>query len=180
MAVAGISGFLTGSSLAIFQGLPILSTTFSITTSCAMTCIACILPQRLAHNVLPKSSSLLPMKIQQVLSVQNKENQDSEHMVETKKCNFESSTQNEYLSFQDGSLKESEQDHRFRIILSHFIGGMIGGSINGALFIKRPAKGMLLFTPIMLGVSWVELELEGYRKRETHRIKKELIEENCQ
>lgn len=55
---------------------------------------------------------------------------------------------------------------------SHALGGFLGGGVVGFLFQNRALSGALLFTPIMLGVGKVELDLQDYRERRM----KELLE----
>jgi len=48
---------------------------------------------------------------------------------------------------------------------SHTIGGITGGGIVGGLFHKRPMSGMLVFTPIMVGIAYAELQLQDARQQ---------------
>lgn len=53
---------------------------------------------------------------------------------------------------------------------SHALGGFLGGGVVGFLFQNRALSGALLFTPIMLGVGKVELDLQDYRKRRMEEL----------
>lgn len=55
---------------------------------------------------------------------------------------------------------------------SHALGGMIGGGIAGALFQHRPIPGMLLCTPIMIGVAFAE---EKFQEERQLRLQQHLL-----
>lgn len=55
----------------------------------------------------------------------------------------------------------SEKDHKtMALYASHAIGGMAGGGITAALFQQRPIPGMILCTPLMLGIALAEQAFE--------------------
>jgi hypothetical protein len=56
------------------------------------------------------------------------------------------------------STLEGKQD-----ILSHTLGGMLGGSCVGWLYRGRPLSGALFFTPLMVGVAFAERWFKKYR-----------------
>lgn len=53
---------------------------------------------------------------------------------------------------------------------SHALGGMIGGGITGALFQRRPIPGMMLCTPIMIGVAFAEQKFEEERQKRLRQL----------
>ena len=53
---------------------------------------------------------------------------------------------------------------------SHALGGMIGGGITGALFLHRPIPGMMLCTPVMIGVAYAELCFEKERQERLRQL----------
>jgi len=53
---------------------------------------------------------------------------------------------------------------------THAIGGILGGSLIGGIYKKSPSSGVLLFTPIMLGVALLEEKAHSYRQNELERI----------
>ena len=61
--------------------------------------------------------------------------------------------------------QEKEQVERTRLFMSHGMGGAVGGSLCGGLFKGRPLPGMLMLTPIMLGIAYGELRLQEYKKK---------------
>ena len=48
-------------------------------------------------------------------------------------------------------------------ILSHTLGGMLGGACVGWLYRGRPLSGGLMFTPLMVGVAFAERRLNQHR-----------------
>jgi hypothetical protein len=48
---------------------------------------------------------------------------------------------------------------------SHAIGGMAGGGITAAIFQQRPIPGMILCTPLMLGIALAEQMFEAAREK---------------
>lgn len=62
---------------------------------------------------------------------------------------------------------------------SHALGGMIGGGITGALFQHRPIPGMMLCTPLMIGVAYAELCFEKERKERLRQLLLTTNNEKC-
>ena len=63
----------------------------------------------------------------------------------------------------------AKEEHKRDLLISHSLGGMCGGGIIGGLFQGRVVRGMLLLTPLMLGVGLAEikfLELRDERMKE--------------
>lgn len=55
----------------------------------------------------------------------------------------------------------SDKDRKtMALYASHAIGGMVGGGITAALFQQRPIPGMVLCTPLMLGIALAEQAFE--------------------
>lgn len=59
----------------------------------------------------------------------------------------------------------NETDEKIRLLISHGVGGMIGGAVAGGLFKGKPLPGMLLLTPIMIAVAFGEMRLQEYKIR---------------
>ena len=71
----------------------------------------------------------------------------------------------------DGVSDKVSEIERKRLIGSHIGGGIIGGTISGSLFQKRISlSGMALFTPLMVGISLLELRVENYRRKRLKEI----------
>lgn len=65
----------------------------------------------------------------------------------------------------------SQEDSNEQVFYaSHALGGMIGGGIAGALFQHRPIPGMLLCTPVMVGVAYAELCFEKERQERLRQL----------
>jgi hypothetical protein len=75
--------------------------------------------------------------------------------------NDNSSDGNSSTSSSSFSASDGRHD---RLWISHGIGGMIGGSLCGGIFQRRPMNGALLFTPLMLGVAWIEIRMQKYKE----------------
>ncbi|KAL7504439.1 hypothetical protein ACHAXN_002133 [Cyclotella atomus] len=61
---------------------------------------------------------------------------------------------------------------------SHAIGGIWGGGVVGFLYQGNPFRGMLLLTPIMLGVGMLEISLNDYRASRMQQLKLSEIEDS--
>lgn len=68
------------------------------------------------------------------------------------------------------SISEEKLDYRTRLYTSHALGGVMGGGIIGGLSLGKPIPGMLLFTPIMLGIAFAELKAEEYREERLREL----------
>mmetsp|Transcript_21690 Transcript_21690/g.32499 ORF Transcript_21690/g.32499 Transcript_21690/m.32499 type:complete len:152 (+) Transcript_21690:27-482(+) len=76
----------------------------------------------------------------------------------------------EKCKIDDDSDKVSEIERR-RLIGSHIGGGIIGGTISGSLFQRKLSpSGMAVFTPLMIGVAFLELRLKDYRRKRLKEI----------
>jgi hypothetical protein len=63
----------------------------------------------------------------------------------------------------------TKEAHGRDLLISHGVGGLCGGALVGGLFQHRVMPGMILFTPLMLGVAVAEikfLEMRGARIKE--------------
>ena len=63
----------------------------------------------------------------------------------------------------------AEVAHGQDLLVSHGVGGCCGGAIVGGIFQGRTFPGMLMFTPLMLGVAFAEikfLEMRAERVKE--------------
>ena len=47
---------------------------------------------------------------------------------------------------------------------SHAAGGLLGGALLGALYIRKPIRGALFFTPLMLGAAVLDHKLAALRQ----------------
>ena len=56
------------------------------------------------------------------------------------------------------------------LLTSHAIGGAAGGSLNGLLYVRRPHVGLVVFTPIMIGVAFAEMEWENHKERRRQAV----------
>lgn len=61
--------------------------------------------------------------------------------------------------------KGNDECEKMRLLISHVLGGFVGGSVTGGLFKGKPLPGILLLTPIMTAVGFGEIRLEEYRLR---------------
>jgi hypothetical protein len=64
----------------------------------------------------------------------------------------------------ENNTSDNNENTSTLLYASHAIGGMVGGGITGALFQHRPIPGMILCTPLMLGIALAEQAFETARK----------------
>lgn len=69
-------------------------------------------------------------------------------------------------------------EHKNKLLLSHSLGGAVGGMICGGLFQGRLMAGIFLFTPIMLGVAFTEITFLEYREKRLQEIVEETMDSN--
>jgi len=67
------------------------------------------------------------------------------------------------LSKNEEKANDKIKKEEARLVFSHGAGGVLGGSICGGLFLSKPFKGILLFTPMMLAVTFLEIKLQRLR-----------------
>jgi hypothetical protein len=53
--------------------------------------------------------------------------------------------------------------HWERTFFSHVVGGSIGGALLGALYMRRPIRGVVFFTPVMMVVALGEVLFEDLK-----------------
>ena len=137
------TGLIIGASTATYKALPLFQTSVSIAGSFALTSTACLIPERLLYHAS--------------FYVVGKERENNNH-----------NDSNDTTS----SLSYNKVERR-RLFASHIGGGIIGGSISGSLYQRRFSwTGMVMFTPIMLGVAFAELYLQDYRRQRLEEIKR--------
>ena len=60
-------------------------------------------------------------------------------------------------------------------MVSHGVGGVLGGGILGGLFIQKPLRGVVFAVPMMLGIGMLELKFQEEKRVDPEeRKKKEL------
>jgi hypothetical protein len=62
------------------------------------------------------------------------------------------------------SVVPSSKNDTPAILLSHGVGGICGGSVLGYLYIRKPVRGIIFMTPIMLVIGMLELRLQELQK----------------
>mmetsp|Transcript_4019 Transcript_4019/g.10605 ORF Transcript_4019/g.10605 Transcript_4019/m.10605 type:complete len:170 (-) Transcript_4019:546-1055(-) len=75
-------------------------------------------------------------------------------------------------------MMPNEEKRRFRT--SHAFGGVFGGAVNGYLYQRRPMRGIVLFAPLMLAVSQMEIMYDEQRNRRIQQIISEQQQEQQQ
>jgi hypothetical protein len=56
------------------------------------------------------------------------------------------------------------------VLTSHFIGGVVGGSLLGGLYIGKPVHGVVFFVPLMLLVGTGEKLFQDMREEHLQRV----------
>jgi len=56
---------------------------------------------------------------------------------------------------------------------SHAAGGLLGGSLMGVLYIRKPIRGALFFTPIMLAAALFDKKFTNYRQGKHEQIREQ-------
>ena len=74
---------------------------------------------------------------------------------------------------EDSDSNGLEKEDQIRLFASHGLGGAAGGGIVGGLFKGKPLPGIMMMTPIMLGVAYGELKLEEYKKKRIKELRLE-------
>jgi hypothetical protein len=128
VVVCGAMGGIGGTVLALYRGYQTVPRTAALTAmSCALAATACFGCERITDCT-----------VRQIL--------------------FRSSS-----TYRDGSLSNPppplhlflswEHDGQVRLV-THTIGGMLGGAWLGGLYIQKPIRGALFFTPLMLMIGY--------------------------
>jgi len=151
VTATAMTGLFLGASLATFRGIPIPKTSLSVATSCALTGTACFTSERVAHYAI---NALVPTSSPTVTIEQQQQQQQQQQ---------DSNSTTSYTNTQKRDL----------LFVSHALGGVIGGSICGGLFQRKPWGGMLLFTPLMLGVALMEMQFDELKRERIQSILKE-------
>ena len=72
----------------------------------------------------------------------------------------------------------TSQEQPARRYESHAMGGLLGGSLLGFLFIRKPIRGALFFTPIMLAVAFVDEKVAATKQGKLAEIQQFREDEN--
>ena len=67
-------------------------------------------------------------------------------------------------------LTNQWQDENKLRYASHAAGGLFGGALLGTLYIRKPIRGALFFTPMMLGIALVDKKFTKYRQDKQIKI----------
>ena len=158
-----ITGLCLGASTATYKALPLFQTSTSIAASFALTSTACCVPERLIYHasfyVLERQQQ--PESVQPVQPVKPV----TQQQLPQKNSAIRNVDDIRLSSFYENPIE------RRRLIASHIGGGIIGGTISGSLFQRRFSwTGMLVFTPIMVGVAYTELYLQRYRRQRLQEL----------
>jgi hypothetical protein len=137
---ATLVGGLWGCLSAMHKG-HILSRSAGLTAfSCAMTATACFSCERIADYALNTF----------VVERYNNNNNNNNNN------NTASETKTDIMS---SSLKQT--------IMTHAIGGCLGGGLTGALYIRKPLRGVVFVTPLMMLVGYVEYKIKYLGRNES-------------
>jgi len=171
VTASALTGLFLGASLATFRGRPLPKTSLSVAVSCALTGTACFASERVVHFAMgaltlrvPEDSSGVGVGDGDSIDEASIESQSQQQQEERNPTTPTTPITN------NTNIK-----HQNHIFLSHAIGGAIGGSICGGLFQRRPWGGILLFTPVMLGVALLERRLDEWRRERIKSILKESV-----
>jgi hypothetical protein len=142
-----LMGLIGGASLATFRALPIPRTSLTVAFSCALAGTACLIPERILHH-----SSFLWFE------------RECEHGHGHGQTLANDTDSNDTDKSDDGFFWNNDVETK-RLIASHIGGGIIGGTVTASLYQKRLSlAGMALFTPIMVGIAFMELNLQEYKR----------------
>lgn len=153
VTICTLTGLGMGASTATYKALPLFQTSISIAASFALTSTACCIPERLIYH----ASFYVVERQQEQTPAKNGNN------------NVHNNNDNISLSFYNDNYDNPIE--RQRLITSHIGGGILGGTISGSLYQRRFSwTGMLVFTPIMVGVAYTELYLQRYRRQRLQEL----------
>ena len=68
------------------------------------------------------------------------------------------------------AMREHITDSNQLHLSSYAFGGVFGGSLNGFLYQKKPARGMFVFTPLMIGLGSIELQAKRKRQERLNEV----------
>ena len=131
-ALTGLGG---GAAYATYKGFPLVKTSASTAFSFALVSTACFGMERVANMILRQSATLIDANTTIDQSV------------------IDDSTA--YMTKRIQPTIDPKIHYG-----SHLLGGVCGGSVVGFLFHGKPLAGILLLTPIMLGVGKIEVSLD--------------------
>lgn len=60
---------------------------------------------------------------------------------------------------------------RSALLVSHAAGGVVAGAWLGGLYLQRPLRGVIFFTPIMVWLGYGEWQLQAVRKHVEQEMK---------
>ena len=69
------------------------------------------------------------------------------------------------------------QDDTRLTLSSYAFGGIVGGGLNGYLYQKQPARGMLVFLPVMLCVAGLELDWKRQKAERAAQVQQAMKEQ---
>lgn len=159
MTASTTTGVIVGASYSTLRGLPLPQTTISMASSFALASTACFIPERVFYHA---SFYLVP---------EIKPGAPEHDDVNAGKIGDGNSIQRIESNFEGLGSYITENS---RLVFSHGLGGILGGSISGGLFKGRPSQGIMLLTPMMLGVAYGELKLQEYKLERIKELQQEL------
>jgi len=70
-------------------------------------------------------------------------------------------------------IDSTEKLEKTRLYISHGLGGIVGGGITGGLFNGKPLSGIMLITPLMLGIAYSEIQIQEYKRKRIKELQME-------
>ena len=138
--VGSIVGGFGGCISALYNGKIILRTSALAFVSCSLTATACFGCERIANIVITNLLSIHK-------NTNNANDDNNDILLNNKKTTTTTTT----------TLLQSPKPPNFeQMILSHTLGGIMGGGISGMLYIGRPLRGVAFLTPIMMIIGYGE------------------------
>ena len=135
-----ITGLGCGAAYSTLKGYPIFKTSVSTAVSFALVSTACFGMERVASIILKQSSAIIYNDSDEVKRIES-----------------------------TGSIIDSPINPKL-IYGSHFLGGLMGGSVVGGLFQGKPLAGAFLLAPIMLGIGKIEVSLDEYKSERLQQL----------
>lgn len=149
VTLAGCFGALGGVGTALYRGSHLGRTVALTSLSCALAGTACFTSERITYHSLERIL---------VSTTTDKQPNDQNDTIDDKL------TLPSHLAW-DGGITP--------LLLSHMMGGFIGGSIIGALYKRRPVQGALFLTPIMILIGMGEQLLQDVRLEQEYLAKQQ-------
>lgn len=136
VVLSGVGGAVAGSFTAVYRGHYSTFRTASLTAlSCALVGTACFGTERLVYHALTRMTMMQP---QQPTGANG-----------TKQNTADVTWPSSYVLS----------------LVSHAVGGLLGGAYIGAAYSNRPGRGALMMAPLMMGIVVVE---EQYKQKYTN------------